>query len=76
MIPSFTGNEHLGNIFANGELTAAATIRKFRIVQKEGKREVAREVEFYNLDAIIAVGSKQPMVAQSAYIARISGQSS
>jgi hypothetical protein len=34
----------------------AATIRKFRIVQVEGKRQVNREVEFYNLDAIIAVG--------------------
>ena len=34
----------------------AATIRKFRIVQKEGKRHVARMVDFYNLDMIISVG--------------------
>jgi len=51
-----TINEHLLKIFAEGELDAAATIRKFRIVQTEGSREVTREVDFYNLDAIIAVG--------------------
>lgn len=51
-----TINEHLFNIFAEGELNAPATVRKFRIVQIEGSREVSREVEFYNLDAIIAVG--------------------
>jgi hypothetical protein len=41
---------------ASGELSEAATIRKIRIVQEEGKRPVTREVDFYNLDAIIAVG--------------------
>jgi len=51
-----TINEHLGNIYAQEELTPAATIRKFRIVQTEGTREVARQVDFYNLDAIISVG--------------------
>lgn len=51
-----TINEHLQNIFAEGELPSEATIRKIRIVQTEGNREVAREVDFYNLDAIIAVG--------------------
>ncbi|WP_353483064.1 virulence RhuM family protein [Haliscomenobacter sp.] len=51
-----TINEHLQNIFAEGELPPEATIRKIRIVQTEGTREVAREVDFYNLDAIIAVG--------------------
>ena len=51
-----TVNEHLKNIFASNELQPLATIRKFRIVQTEGAREVSREVEFYNLDAIIAVG--------------------
>lgn len=51
-----TVNEHLQGIFGDGELAAGATIRKFRIVQVEGKREVAREVEHYNLDAILAVG--------------------
>ena len=51
-----TINEHLGNIFDEGEQRREATIRKFRIVRLEGAREVAREVEHYNLDAIIAVG--------------------
>lgn len=51
-----TINEHLQNIFTSQELQRDATIRKFRIVQKEGSREVARDVEFYDLDAIIAVG--------------------
>jgi hypothetical protein len=51
-----TINEHLVNIFEEGELRREATIRKFRIVRTEGKREVAREIEHYNLDAILAVG--------------------
>ena len=51
-----TINEHLQNIFITKELEREATIRNFRIVQKEGSREVSREIDFYNLDAIIAVG--------------------
>jgi hypothetical protein len=51
-----TTNEHLQNIYHSHELLREATIRKIRIVQKEGKRDVSRELEFYNLDAIIAVG--------------------
>lgn len=51
-----TINEHLANIFRTGELTEGPTIRKFRTVQMEGAREVSRDVEFYHLDAIIAVG--------------------
>lgn len=51
-----TINEHLRSIFNTGELTEEATIRKFRIVQNEGTRQVTREVAFYPLDAIIAVG--------------------
>ena len=51
-----TVSEHLQNIFATKELTQDATFRNFRIVQTEGSREVARNVGFYNLDAIIAVG--------------------
>ena len=51
-----TINEHLVNIFEEGELRREATIRKFRIVRHEGARQVSREVEHYNLDAIIAVG--------------------
>lgn len=51
-----TINEHLKNIFESGEIEQEATLRKFRTVQIEGSREVAREVDHYNLDAIISVG--------------------
>lgn len=51
-----TINEHIKNIYAEGELQESATIRKNRIVQIEGKREVEREVSFYNLEIIIAIG--------------------
>ena len=51
-----TVNYHLKEIFKSKELEEEATIRKIRIVQKEGNREVSRDLEFYNLDAIIAVG--------------------
>ena len=51
-----TINEHLKNIYTQNEQTETATIRKFRIVQTEGNREINREVAFYNLDAIISVG--------------------
>ncbi len=51
-----TVSEHLQNVYASGELDQSATVRKFRIVQTEGNREVSREIEFYNLDAIISVG--------------------
>ena len=49
-------NKHLKNIFDSGELSRDATVSKMEIVRAEGDREVARDVEFYNLDAIIAVG--------------------
>ena len=51
-----TVNEHLKGIFADGELEAGATIRKFRIVRQEGSREVTREIEHYSLPAILSVG--------------------
>lgn len=51
-----TVNEHLKNVYEDGEITREATIRKFRTVQTEGSREVTRQVDFYNLDAIISVG--------------------
>jgi hypothetical protein len=51
-----TINYHLKEIYKSGELEEVATIRKIRIVQREGSRDVAREVDFYNLDAVIAVG--------------------
>ena len=49
-------SKHLNNIFDSGELQKKATVSILEIVQNEGKREVTRNVEFYNLDAIIAVG--------------------
>lgn len=51
-----TINEHLKNIYSQGEQTEESTIRNFRIVQQEGNREVNRNVNFYNLEAIISVG--------------------
>lgn len=51
-----TVNEHLTNIYSEQELDESATIRNFRIVQKESVREVSRDTKHYNLDAILAVG--------------------
>lgn len=51
-----TVSYHLKEIYASGELKPEATVRKIRRVQTEGNREVSREIEFYNLDAIISVG--------------------
>lgn len=51
-----TISEHISNVFVEGELEAISTVRKFRTVQKEGTRQVERDIEFYNLDVIISVG--------------------
>lgn len=51
-----TVNEHLSNVYEEGELDPEATIRKFRIVRSEGSREVTRSIDHYSLDAILAVG--------------------
>ena len=51
-----TISHHLKEVYASGELAREATLRKFLRVQREGNREVRREIEFYNLDAIISVG--------------------
>ena len=51
-----TINEHITNIFDDEELGKESTIRKFRIVRQEGKRQVNREIEHYDLDMIISVG--------------------
>ncbi len=45
-------NKHLNNIYSDGELSQSSTISKMEIVQMEGIREVTRQVDFYNLDAI------------------------
>jgi hypothetical protein len=49
-------SKHLKNIYDEGELSVAATVSKMEIVQNEGGRTVKRATDFYNLDAIIAVG--------------------
>jgi hypothetical protein len=51
-----TISEHIQNIYKTHELAEISTVRNFRIVQKEGTREVNREIAYYNLDMIIAVG--------------------
>ncbi|MBS0290291.1 MAG: virulence RhuM family protein [Proteobacteria bacterium] len=51
-----TISEHIQNVFSEGELSPGATVRNFRTVQKEGQREVSRELTYYNLDVIISVG--------------------
>lgn len=53
-----TINYHLQKLFEDAELVEGATIRKYRIVQTEGDRQVSRNIEHYNLQAIIAVGFK------------------
>ncbi|MGN1479972.1 MAG: virulence RhuM family protein [Acutalibacteraceae bacterium] len=53
-----TVNEHIKKIYADSELEESSTVRKFRIVQTEGSRQVSREVSHYNLQMIIAVGFK------------------
>lgn len=49
-------SKHLSNIFDEGELIEEATVAKIARVQKEENREVSRQLNFYNLDAIIALG--------------------
>lgn len=51
-----TISEHLSNLFTEGEIMQDSTVRNFRTVQQEGSRQVARNLDFYNLDAIISVG--------------------
>lgn len=49
-------SEHISNIYSDGELEREATVRKFRTVQIEGSRSVNRDLEYYNLDMILAIG--------------------
>ena len=49
-------SRHLKNIYREGELDRRATVAKNATVQKEGGREVTREIEYFNLDAILSVG--------------------
>ena len=49
-------SEHISHIFQEEELDRESTVRNFRTVRKEGSRNVSRNLEYYNLDMIIAVG--------------------
>ncbi len=49
-------SKHIDNIFESGELERSSTVSKMEIVQKEGAREVNRQVDHFNLDVVIAVG--------------------
>ncbi len=49
-------SRHLKNIFSTGELVKSATVAKFATVQTEGNRQISRNIDYYNLDAIISVG--------------------
>src|SRR5690606_22849947 len=49
-----TISEHIRNVFDEGELDSEATVRNFRTVRLEGNRKVARELDFYNLDALVS----------------------
>ena len=51
-----TISEHIKAIFEEEELNPISTVRNYRTVQKEGNREVERDIEYYNLDMIIAIG--------------------
>lgn len=53
-----TISDHIKKVYLDSELEESATIRKFRIVQTEGSRQVQRETNHYNLQMIIAVGFK------------------
>ncbi len=49
-------SEHISHIYEEGELEEISTVRNFRTVQKEGNRNVSREMQYYNLDMILSVG--------------------
>ena len=49
-------SRHIRNVFKEGELSRFSTVAKFATVQKEGDREISREIEYFNLDVIISVG--------------------
>ncbi|MGB5018526.1 MAG: RhuM family protein, partial [Candidatus Moraniibacteriota bacterium] len=49
-------SEHIKNIFTEKELTPESTVRNFRTVQREGGRDVSRDIEYYNLDLILSLG--------------------
>ena len=52
---------HLREIFESGELRQLSTVRRIQRVQTEGNRQIRREIEYYNHDAIISAGSTRPL---------------
>ncbi|MDQ8206964.1 RhuM family protein [Coraliomargarita sp. SDUM461003] len=64
-------SKHLKNIFESGELEQAATVSKMETVRQEGSREVQRMVDFYNLDAIIAVGYHYPILEDKGKVSAL-----
>ena len=63
-----TTHEHMAGIHAEAELKREATIRKFRIVQVEGARQVSRAVDYYRLDATRAVGYRVRSARGTAFL--------
>jgi len=64
-------SRHLKNIFETGELQRQAIVAKFATVQNEGGRSVSRNLEYYNLDAIISVGYRVNSIRPSAESTKI-----
>ncbi len=60
-------SKHIKNVFEEGELPPGPTMAKFATVQKEGERDVAREIEFFNLDVIISVGYRVKSLAGTQF---------
>ncbi len=60
-------SRHLKNIYSDGELDRLVTVAKNATVQSEGKRTVVRDIEFYNLDAIISVGYRVNSIAATKF---------
>ncbi|MFH1626849.1 MAG: virulence RhuM family protein [bacterium] len=58
---------HVKNIFEEGELDKMTTVKNFLTVQKEGKREVSRNIEYYNLDLIISIGYRVKSAIATAF---------
>ncbi len=65
---------HLRNVYAEGELQAAATVKEFLIVRTEGNRQVSRAVEHYNLDAIISAHGGDASSTRKARAHEFSGR--
>lgn len=62
-----TISRHLRNVFVEGELSESATVAKFATVQTEGERQVSRDINYYNLDAIISVGYRVKSVVATRF---------